>query len=192
VAAEVRRFYGDAIRRVNKIVHVSHHTVEELADMLERNIAKDGAYFADYAGDYRCLLQIKGTAFGIRVAKTGRDLSVDVTDGAEGCKKSYDVVYSTRASYLRQSLAAPYGHEVLFVGSGGVFEFPHARSLGAGIHRELMTMVKPFEGGSPRRPVGRLGVMGMTKRAIRRMLGISRVDLYDLEKWTIFTGQAER
>jgi hypothetical protein len=191
-AEDVQRAYGDAIRRVNKIADVSDHTARELRDMLERNIAKGATYFADYPGDYRCLLRIKGATVGIRVAKTGRRLSVEVTNDAEGGDKSYDVVYRTRASYLRLSLATPYGHEALFVGSGGVFEFPNARTVRMGIHRELMTMVKPFEGGGPRRPVGKLGAMGMAKRAVKRMLGMSRADLYDLEKWTVFTRLADR
>jgi len=187
VAAEdVQRAYDDAIRRVNKIAEVDGRTVRELKDVLERNIEKGATYFADYHGDYDCFVQIKGASVGIRVTKTGRSVSVEVTKDARDDGKSYDVIYHTRASYLRQSLATPYGHEVLFVGSGGIFEFPSASSVKAGIHRELMTIMKPFEGGGSRRPAVKPGAVGMAKRLVKRLLGISRVDLYDLERWTVF------
>jgi L-ascorbate metabolism protein UlaG (beta-lactamase superfamily) len=191
VAEDVRRVYSDAIKRVNKIADVEVRTVGELRDMLEKNIAKGTAYFADYERDYRCLVDIKGASAGIRVRKTGRKLRVEVTDGAGDHEESYDVIYRTRASYLRQSLASRYGHEVLFVGSGGIFEFPKASTVATGIHRELMAIVKPFEEGGPRRPVGRAGALGMAKRLVKRLLGMSRADLYDLETWTVLAGEAK-
>jgi len=183
---EVRQVYGDAIERVNRIAPVEAPTVYELKDMLEGNILKGKGYFGDYGSDFRCLLRIKGTSTGIRVVKTGRKLSVEMVEEAGENAKSYDVVYRTRASYLRQSLSTPYGHETLFVGSGGIFEFPDRSALGAGIHRELMTMLRPFDGDSVRRSVAKPGAIAAAKRGLKRLLGMSSADLYDLEKWTIF------
>jgi len=184
--AEVRQVYSDAIERVNRAAPVGTQTVCELKDLLERNILKGEGYFGGYEGDFRCLLQIKGTSVGIRVAKTGRKVNVEMVEEAGENEKSYDVVYRTRASYLRQSLATPYGHETLFVGSGGIFEFRDRSALGAGIHRELMTMLRPFDGGAVRRSVAKPGVIAAAKRSLKRLLGMSSSDLYDLEKWTIF------
>jgi len=189
---EIQRVYRDAIVRVNRVAPVDSRTVCELRDLLERNIAKGAAYFAGYDGEYRCLLLINGAEAGIRVTKSGRNVVAELTDNATGTGNGYDVVYRTRASYLRQSLSTKYGHETLFVGSGGIFEISSRSKVRAGIHRELMAMLKPIEGDGPRRTKGRVGVIGAAKRALRRLLGISRDDLYDLEKWTVFDGSVER
>lgn len=186
----VRRAYTDAIRRVNRSTTIDIRTVQELKEMLEQNMAKGLTYFAEYDGDYRCLLQIKGAAVGIRVAKTGRKVSVEVTDRADD-PESYDVVYRTRASYLRQSLTTPYGHETLFVGSGGIFAFRERARLRAAIHSELITMLKPFKGDGPRRSAGKPTALGLAKRVLKRLLGLSRTDLYDLRTWTVFTAAAD-
>src|SRR5215813_877717 len=142
-AEEVRRTYADAIRRVNRVTSTERHTVQELADLLKANITKGAAYFAGYMGDYRSLIEIKGAAAAIVVVKRGPAVYVTVSDGPKGKGDPYDVVYHTRASYLRQSLLTPYGHEVLFVGSGGIFEFPRVAAVSSGVHREMMTMVRP-------------------------------------------------
>src|SRR5262250_2357156 len=122
---------------------------------------------------------------GIEVAKGGPQVTVTATDEQALDASRYDVIYRTRASYLRQSLVTPYGHEVLFVGSGGIFEFPSTSSVGSGIHREIMTMVRPWRGSGPRRPSRNRSVLDIAKHALKRLLGRSRPDLYDLRTWTV-------
>ena len=191
-ADAVRETYGEAIGRVNRIASVGIETVRELKEMLERNIGRGAAFFASYDGSYRCLLHIKGASAGIEVVKAGRDVNVEVVEGAGDSTRGYDVVYRTRAPYLRQSLATRYGHEILFVGSGGIFEFPDRSVLGAGIHWELMTMLKPVDIGTLRRPVGSSGAMALVKRSVKQLLGMSGRDLYDVEKWTVYAASADR
>jgi len=126
---------------------------------------------------------------GIEVAKKGPQVTVTATDEQALDASRYDVVYRTRASYLRQSLVTPYGHEVLFVGSGGIFEFSRVSSVASGVHREIMTMVKPWTGSGPRRASKKRGPLSTVKRARKRLLGRSRPDLYDLQTWTVFQGR---
>jgi hypothetical protein len=186
---ELRRAYGDAIRRVNREGSIDAQTVRELVDTMGANAAKGAEYFAGYPDDYRCLIRIKGASTGIEVAKVGLRVTVTATEGTAPDPRPYDVIYRTRASYLRQSLVTPYGHEVLFVGSGGIFEFPNVTSVGSGVHREIMTMVKPWTGSGPRRASAKPGGLGTVKRAVKRLLGRSRPDLYDLQTWTVFQGK---
>jgi len=75
------------------------------------------------------------------------------------------------------------------VGSGGIFEFPSVTSVGSGVHREIMTMVKPWTGSRPRRASDKPGGLSTVKRAVKRLLGPSRPDLYDLQTWTVFQGR---
>jgi len=182
----VRRAYGDAIRQVNRIAPIDVETVQKLKEMMSRNVERGAAYFESYEGDYTCLLQLKGAPVGIRVIKMGGAVNVEVVEETADGGRGYDVAYRTRASYVRQSLATPYGHETLFVGSGGIFEFRDRSKVGLGIHRELMAMLKPVEIGGLRRPAGQSGAVGVTKRVLKRLLGLSGGDLYDLEKWTVF------
>jgi len=185
-ADAVRRVYGDAIRQVNRISPIGIETVQELKEMLSRNVKQGATYFASYEGDYTCLLQLKGAPAGIRVIKVGGAVNVDVVEETSEGDRGYDVVYRTRASYVRQSLATPYGHETLFVGSGGIFEFRDRSKVRLGIHRELIAMLKPVEIGGLRRPAVQSGAVGATKRVLKWLLGIPGGDLYDLEKWTVF------
>src|SRR5215471_3366804 len=142
-ADELRRAYGDAIRRVNRAGEVGAPTVRELVGLVAANAAKGADYFAGYPDDYRCLIRIKGASTGIEVAKRGAHVMATETDGALSDARPYDVVYRTRALYLRQSLVTPYGHEVLFVGSRGIFASFRVGSVGPGVHREMMTMARP-------------------------------------------------
>ena len=185
--AGVRQVYGEAIGRVNRISPINIQTIQELTELLAHNITRGEAYLGSYPGDYRCLVQIKGASAGIRVEKTGRRVTAKVTEDVAATAKTYDVVYRTRASYLRQSLTTPYGHEILFVGSGGIFEFSDPAKVRPAIHRELMTILRPFDSQAVRSPIRPSPVVA-AKRLLKRLLGVSRQDLYDLEKWTVFAG----
>src|SRR5499427_4284306 len=80
-ADELRRAYGDAIRRVNRAGEVGAHTVRELVALVAANAAKGAEYFAGYPGDYRCLIRIKGASTGIEVAKVGPRITVTAAEG---------------------------------------------------------------------------------------------------------------
>ena len=59
----------------------------------------------------------------------------------------YDVVYTTRLPYLKWSYTEPYGDEILFVGSGGLFEYNEQSKAKENLHRELVHVLK--KGPSP-------------------------------------------
>src|SRR6266511_3681857 len=120
--------------------------------MLEWNVVRGAAYFESYEGDYRCLLQFRGASAGIVVTKARGKVNMEVVEESGLSKQAYDLVYRTRASYLRQSLTTPYGHEILFVGSGGIFEFSDPAKVRPAIHRELMTILRPFDPQAVRSP----------------------------------------
>ena len=54
----------------------------------------------------------------------------------------YDVVYTTRLPYLKWSYTEPYGDEILFVGSGGLFEYNEQSKAKENLHRELVHVLK--------------------------------------------------
>ena len=89
-------------------------------------------------------------------------------------------------AYLRNSLTTQYGHEVLFVGSGGIFGFRDATRLKEGLNREFMVMLKRH----PACPASRYGkssrLAHAVKSLIKKAIGGKPDDLYDLAAWTDF------
>jgi len=98
----------------------------------------------------------------------------------------YDLVYTTRLAYLRWALTRPYGDEILFVGSGGIFRYADPAHARRNLHRELISLLRAQEGPPPRRHGSRSSLIFNAKKTIKRMLGAAAADLYDLHEWTVF------
>jgi hypothetical protein len=185
------RDYANDLRRVNRVAPVEAAAVEEVRALLEENIRRCLHYLRGYARDYRCLIELRGAELGIEVTKRGESIAVLSTPVGRRRPQGYDLVYRTRIAYLRQSLTTTYGHETLFVGSGGIFEYLDRATARSGLHREIMVMLRPADQAPPARVGGRAGMLGMARRVARRLLGRAGQDLYDLERWTVFRSGLE-
>jgi L-ascorbate metabolism protein UlaG (beta-lactamase superfamily) len=183
-SVELRRSYADEIRRVNRVAPVDCVTIRELAALLQTNIARQPAYLQQYEGDYRCLLHLAGADDGIEVIKRNSSLEVAVVPLGVTPEAAYDVVFKSRSSYVRGSLTTAYGHETLFVGSGGRFVYPDAERITANVHAELMAMLRPPQEGGRRRMRAPGGPIPALKQLVKRVLGRVEEDLYDLRRWT--------
>jgi hypothetical protein len=100
---------------------------------------------------------------------------------------NYDVLYITRAHYLKLSLTSKYGNEILFVGSGGIFEYTDISKARQNLHNELKVVLTYHD--SP--PLSRYGsnspAMYWLKQKVKLMLGQKPSnDLYDLSTWTVW------
>lgn len=98
--------------------------------------------------------------------------------------RGYDLIYTTRLPYLHWSLTTEYGHEILFVGSGGIFDYPDQERMSRNLHRELMVMMRRQDTARPPRP-DQSGVSAKLKGAVKKLLGMQSDDLYDLGRWTV-------
>ena len=91
-----------------------------------------------------------------------------------------------RASYLKLSLTQLHGHEILFVGSGGVFRYSSREGAARDLHLELIAILKRHT--QPR--ASRYGTqpewLYRAKQAARKLLGGARPDLYDPSHWAVF------
>lgn len=123
---------------------------EKLRKILAKNCDFCRDYLLEYRGDYRLLIRFRNGDRAIAVVRAGEKVSVQAVavKGAWDC----DLVYTTRLAYLKWSLTTEYGYEILFVGSGGIFEYVKAKPE-THVHRELMVIVKKHE--TP--PVSRFG-----------------------------------
>lgn len=172
------------IQKANRFAAVADLQIEELASLLRENIAIANDYLATYPGDYSCLIEIRNAKMGIAVSKLGQRMNVATTANVKHA--DYDVVYITRFPYLKNSLVTEYGNEVLFVGSGGIFEYTDRNDVGREIHRELMRIITKQKSCPPPRYGGSSHLAYKTKEAVKKMLSMQTTDLYDLDAWTVY------
>jgi hypothetical protein len=84
----------------------------------------------------------------------------------------------------------PFGHEILFVGSGGVFHYRDQATAKRNLHRELMHLIRKRERTLPLRRFRSRGPIYQARQAMRWLMGRSQQDLYDLALWTEFESEA--
>jgi len=184
---ELRHAFADSIRRVNRDAAFDQSELARVVSLLRDNVRAGQAYFSSFRGDYRLLIRLRQSGSAIEMQKRGREISIDAVELGQGAERGYDLVYTTRLAYVLSSLTTEYGHETLFVGSGGVFEYTAAAAVRRSLHRELIAMVKPASGQLARRPEGWRARLAWLKRSLRQLVGRSSDDLYDLRTWTVFS-----
>lgn len=80
---------------------------------------------------------------------------------------------------------------MLFVGSGGIFEYHDKEAVTSAIHRELMQVVKKQTSCPPLRYGGSSRFVYETKQTVKEILGLKARNLYDLNLWTVYEEDAQ-
>lgn len=187
-AADLRAVCAEQIRRANRYGSADDPSVRQTAEMLQAQATACADYLRSFEGDYRFLIRLRNAALGIAVEKRGDELLV--TSHLQKSGERFDVVYVTRLAYLRWALTQPFGHEILFVGSGGIFEYPDETTARTNVHRELVELIRKRQNPIRQRQglFGRL--IAVAKQVVKRLLGRRPdVDLYDVVEWTVFRQQ---
>lgn len=182
-AEKLRADYRDEIITANKATKPSDEAVEEIADLLRRNTQLCRSYLLELAQNYRFLITLKEADRGIEIRKTGTEVVVETRSCSDIRTADYDVEFVTRYSYIRRALTQRYGHEVIFVGSGGIFRYRDAARARENIHRELTMLLRLHE----KSPMSRFGeqskLLFTLKNRVKAMLGRLDTDIYDLSHW---------
>jgi hypothetical protein len=176
----------DAVLRANSYGTVTRDSVVEIKGMLDANIAVCREYLESFPDDYRFLIRFRNGAAALEITKTTEHIETQIRAEGELDESDYDVTYTTRLAYLRQSLTTEFGHEILFVGSGGIFKYVDPTRVQSNVHRELMFMMRRQLTALPRRPNGLRRGLRKMKQFAKAVLGRSEQDLYDLQRWTVF------
>lgn len=180
----------DGIARSNTYGPVGGEVFDEVLALLRANVARCEPYLREHRGDYRFLIRFRNFPQGIEVLKSGDEVALRPVQAAD--ESGYELVYTTRLHYLRASLTSPFGHEILFVGSGGIFRYARARDAKRNLHRELAVLLAP----QTQAPRSRFGTdpawLHRFKRLARRWLGATTTDLYDLGFWTQWHNEGRR
>ena len=80
----------------------------------------------------------------------------------------------------------PYGHEIIFIGSGGIFEYTGVSKIASNIHREMMVALTKMDKCSERRSQQPAGFAFQLKHLLKKLIGRTEEDLYDLQLWMVF------
>jgi len=184
---QLQNEYTEEIKRANKYGTVTKYVFDENMKLVRNNVQKCLHYLQEYKGNYRFLIRFRNHLNGISIIKINDDITI--SENSDSLVSSYDLIYITRAHYLKSSLTSKYGNEILFVGSGGIFEYTDNSKVKLNLHRELTEMLKSHD--SP--PISRYGdnshFMYWLKQKIKALLGQKPAnisDLYDLEAWTVW------
>lgn len=187
--SQLRHHHADNISRGNEYGSGSEAIFEDVLRLMRENAKKCRAYLQEFPGDYHFLLTFRNYTTSIAIAKRNRDIIIEPVEATNATK--YDVTYTTRLQYIRWSLTSKYGHEILFVGSGGIFEYSSQQKATENIHRELMTILVPHD--TP--PRSRFGDqpkwLYQLKQLLRRFGRRRNADLYDLKSWTVWDNLSE-
>lgn len=185
---EFRTGRPDDVRIANTVTSPSAEEVEALAERVRENVALCAQRLGEYSGDYAFLIELKRAETAIAIRKKNRDISVEIVP-SDAPRGRHDIVFTTRLSYLRRALNTPYGYEVIFVGSGGVFTYRDRSSADANLHLELTPLLRKLDRPYPSRYGDQPRWLYALKTGIKSLLGRSAVasdDLYDLKNWIVY------
>ena len=179
-AASTRDELHEDIDRANRFGSGDRDTVLAIGRLISEKIERCREYVLGYREDYRMLVRVRGSGMGILIEKRGAAIESRVVEDAS----SLHVAFMTRAQYLRTSLTRRYGHEPIFVGCGGIFDYPNRAQAERNFQRELNTILRWHE----QPPAARAGQsspwVAAAKRMVKQAIGRTELDLYDLGSWT--------
>lgn len=185
--AELVETYKEQIARANRYGKASDEVVSEVAALLQSAIDTNRDYLLTGSRDYRFYIRFRNSDCGALIEKRGQQLGMTMVDTQDGVLPVCDVMYTTRLHYLKNSLTETYGNEILFVGSGGIFEYHDHALADKNLHRELQWLLKK-PGAVPPSRYGSVSRQAfMVKEAIKKMLRLKREDLYCLKQWTVLS-----
>ena len=177
----------EQVLRANRYGTETSEQVEAVREQLAQCVSKCEAYLREFRGDYRILIRPRAAAMGIVLAKQGSRFTVETTaiDGLSD--NAFDLVYRARLVYLKSALTTVYGNEILFVGSGGIFEYFSIVAMRRRLHAELIVLLRASAGAPKSRYGGQPYFKYAAKQWIKQLMGLkSDLDLYDLDAWTVY------
>jgi hypothetical protein len=179
VASRLRTEYAAEIVRANRHGVTEGAEVGQVAPLLRQNLERCRQYLESGKHDYRVLIRFRSSSAGLLLTKEGRDITI--TTAGPDVLPTCDLIYTTRLAYLRWALTRKYGHEILFVGSGGVFEYLDNCAVAMNLHQEVIHLLR----GEVRPARVKPGLVAHVKRLVKWALRVKQSNLYDLRTWTV-------
>jgi len=174
-----------AIKAANQSSCPDRGQMEEFARLVQRNVDICIDFLRERRRDYRFLLTLKGAEAAIETEKTGDGFGVIVVD-APFDEDRYDTVFTTLFSYLRRAPTTQYGHEGIFVGSGGIFTSRDRATADQNLYRELWVLLQNVKEAPHSRYGDQPKWLFDLKTGIKALLGRKLRTLYDLGSWIVY------
>lgn len=179
----LRKELAEGIRRANLVTAVSNEAVEEVFRIFAERVDRLQDNLARFPFDYRMLVRFHNASRHLTLVKRGGRVELGAVETSE--EGAFDLVYRTRLPYLKWALHERVGDEILFVGSGGVFEYLSRDLAASNAHREFVGLVRDHIADHPQSGRAKK-LLRHAKDGMSRALGRARVDLYDLNQWTVY------
>lgn len=190
--AQLRTACAEQIERANRYGAVEQPAVDEVLGLLRENLLVSLPYLQTYPSNYRFLIRFRNSQRGITVVKQGNAISLACVAGEAIDSADYTLTYTVRLQYLKWSLTRPYGDEIMFVGSGGVFAYQRRADAENNAHRELILILKKSTVAPKPRYGNDSRLIFLAKQSVKRLLRRRSSDLYDLKEWTEYGNAADR
>lgn len=184
--ARIHAECAKSIQRANSYGSASKETFDDVFKLVTDNVALCLPYLRELTENYRFLIQFRNWPTGIGIIKRGPHIEAVPIPNPN--PDEFDIVYLTRLHYVRWSLTTDHGHEILFVGSGGIFHYRRAADAKRNLHRELAIILRPHGSCPPSRFGDNSRFIYGVKRIGKTLLGLQKLDLYDLAEWTVWEG----
>lgn len=182
----LRSDYSEQIARANRYGNISDDSVEEVTALLRKSVDDNAEYLRSGDHDFRFLICFRNSAQGVLIEKRKQDIAVTNVNTVGEARPQFDIMYTSRVAYIKNSLTQRYGHEILFVGSGGIFEYANQRLVKFNLHRDFQRILRK-PSGTPQKRYGASSKYAFkAKETIKKILGRKAVDLYDLDSWTVY------
>lgn len=181
--AMLREELADGIRRANLATAVTTEGIDEVGRILGERVDRMQDDLARFPVNYRMLIRFHNSARQLTLIKRAGRVALGSVDSAD--ESDYDLVYRTRFAYLKWALHERVGDEILFVGSGGVFEYRSRALVASNAHREFIGLIR--DQVADRQATGRpRSLLRAAKRLVNRAIRRPHIDLYDLNEWTVY------
>jgi hypothetical protein len=183
---EIASLMPEQILRANRYGSETPAQVLEVKRLLERNVETCHRYLTEHRGHYRMLIRFRTATEGIEIAKSGSRIVVRIVPAEDADGTAYDLTFQTRLVYLKNALSTDYGHEIPFVGSGGIFRYAGDDAVKNALHAELIAVLRA-NGVAPKSRFGDQSFARYRlKQLVKKVLRVKQpTDLYDLQAWTM-------
>jgi L-ascorbate metabolism protein UlaG (beta-lactamase superfamily) len=181
----LRNEMRDQVERANRLERESESVIAQVVELLNSHLQKCHDHLAAFPGDYKVALRFVNSTTCVELIKCGTDLALRASPSDQ--VRDEDLTYVTRWAYMRWALTRPYGDELLFVGSGGVFEYANREAALRSLHREIISLIRNHPIEQRDQSAAKSRRFRKVKQLTKQLLGRSQLDLYDLMGWTVFT-----
>ncbi len=184
--AATREQRATDIQRANFYGRVKETQVDEILGLLQTSLDYCLNHLLELQRDYRFNFRFRNCEQQILMEKQGKHIKLRTVSTTEADRLSIDIGFITRLPYLKQALTQRYGHEILFVGSGGIFDYQRREDAMQNLHREMAIVMRQHSQPVPSRWGKNSPTWGHFKFKVRGLLGMAWEDFYDLGEWVVF------